>query len=164
MPHAGPYLDELRRLYASPGAIWMWNREYDFPRQVRAELMTERDSTRVVDLMWLWHFLQSDVPRGLGFVAPFYSSYGPWKHLSDETGTLRARDTVIIAGSIYQTSRRDVDSDAVTKLTEVCAVIGRGLRASRLPSPRASTRASSAGNRRAHCSPPDAEGGLAPLR
>lgn len=83
VPHAGPYLDELRRLYASPGAIWMWNREYDFPRQVRATLMTEADSTRVVDLMWLWHFLQSDLPRGLGFVAPFYSAFGPWKHRAE---------------------------------------------------------------------------------
>jgi len=84
VPHAGPYLDELARLYKSPGHIWMWNREYDFPRQVGAKLMTEADSGKVVDLMWLAHFLQSDVPRGLGFWAPFYSSYGPWKHLADD--------------------------------------------------------------------------------
>ena len=83
VPHAGPYLDELARLYASPGVIWMWNRDYDFPRQVQAGLMREEDSTRVVDLMWLWHFLQSDLPRGLGFVAPFYSTFGPWKHRAD---------------------------------------------------------------------------------
>jgi len=84
VPHAGPYLDELRRLYASPGDIWMWNREYDFGRQVHAGLMREADSTKVVDLMWLAHFLQSDLPRGLGFWAPFYSNYGPWKHLASE--------------------------------------------------------------------------------
>jgi DNA polymerase len=84
VPHAGPYLDELKRLYASPGSIWMWNREYDFTRQVHAGLLREEDSGKVIDLMWLWHFLQSDVPRGLGFVAPFYSSYGAWKHLAEE--------------------------------------------------------------------------------
>lgn len=85
VPHVGPYLDELRRLYASPGQIWMWNREYDFVRQVHAGLMgEERDSRKVVDLMWLAHFLQSDLPRGLGFWAPFYSDYGPWKHTADE--------------------------------------------------------------------------------
>jgi DNA polymerase len=88
VPHAGAYLDELKRLYASPGPIWMWNREYDFTRQVNARLMREEDSSRVVDLMWLWHFLQSDTPRGLGFVAPFYSSYGPWKHLADSEPAL----------------------------------------------------------------------------
>src|SRR5262245_14876122 len=84
VPHVEPYLSELRRLYASPGYIWMWNREYDFPRQVSATLMTEADSVKVVDLMWLAHFLQSDVPRGLGFWAPFYSNHGPWKHIADE--------------------------------------------------------------------------------
>jgi len=84
VPHVEPYLTELQRLYASPGPIWMWNREYDFPRQVQTGLMREADSLKVVDLMWLAHFLQSDVPRGLGFWAPFYSNYGPWKHLADE--------------------------------------------------------------------------------
>jgi uracil-DNA glycosylase family 4 len=93
VPHAGPYLEELRRLYASPGCIWMWNREYDFGRQVHAGLMREADSAKVVDLMWLAHFLQSDLPRGLGFWAPFYSDYGPWKHLaSDEPATYGAID------------------------------------------------------------------------
>lgn len=82
VPQVGPYIDELQRLYASPGPIWEWNREYDFQRQVGARQLREEDSSRVVDLMWLWHMLQSDLPRGLGFVAPFYSGYGPWKHLS----------------------------------------------------------------------------------
>jgi uracil-DNA glycosylase family 4 len=94
VPHAGPYIDELRRLYASPGHIWQWNREYDFVRDVTAGLMQEeRDSRKVVDLMWLAHFLQSDLPRGLGFWAPFYSNYGPWKHLaSDEPAKYGAID------------------------------------------------------------------------
>lgn len=82
VPQVGPYIDELQRLYASPGPIWEWNREYDFQRQVGARQLREEDSVRVVDLMWLWHFIQSDLPRGLGFVAPFYSGYGPWKHAS----------------------------------------------------------------------------------
>jgi DNA polymerase len=83
VPNVGPYIEELTRLYASPGPIWEWNREYDFQRQVVAGQLTEADSSRVVDLMWLAHFLQSDLPRGLGFWAPFYSDFGPWKHLAD---------------------------------------------------------------------------------
>jgi len=95
VPHTGRYLDALRRLYGSPGAIWMWNREYDFARQVHAGMLREQDSAKVVDLMWLWHVLQSDVPRGLGFVAPFYSSYGPWKHIAnDEPGVYAAVDAL----------------------------------------------------------------------
>ena len=36
-----------------------------------------------IDLMVAAHILQSDVPLGLGFWAPFYSRYGAWKHLSE---------------------------------------------------------------------------------
>ena len=82
VPYEGPYLDELRRLHASPGPIWEWNREYDFQRQVANGQLREEDSIRVVDLMRLAHFLQSDLPQGMGFWAPFYSSFGPWKHLA----------------------------------------------------------------------------------
>jgi uracil-DNA glycosylase family 4 len=83
VPNAGPYIDELKRLYASPGPVWQWNRAYDFERQLAAGFFTEADSPRVVDLMWYAHVLQSDLPLGLGFWAPFYSAYGPWKHLAD---------------------------------------------------------------------------------
>jgi uracil-DNA glycosylase family 4 len=80
VPEAEAYRDEVKRLYASPGDIWQWNREYDFIRLVNAGHLREEDSLRVVDLMWYAKVLQSDVPLGLGFWAPFYSTFGPWKH------------------------------------------------------------------------------------
>jgi uracil-DNA glycosylase family 4 len=83
VPFAGPYIDELRRLHRSPGHIWQWNKVYDVPRLVNAEILVDDDHRRVVDLMWLAHYLQSDLPRGLGFWAPFYSTFGPWKHQAD---------------------------------------------------------------------------------
>ena len=83
VPHEGPFISEIARLYASPGPIWQWNKEYDLPRLIATGALHERDQVRVIDLMWLAHFLQSDVPLGLGFWAPFYSNYGPWKHLAD---------------------------------------------------------------------------------
>lgn len=82
VPEADGYRQQLARLYASPGDIWQWNREYDFIRQVRGGYFTEADSPKVVDLMWYAKVLQSDIPLGLGFWAPFYSTYGPWKHLA----------------------------------------------------------------------------------
>lgn len=83
VPAVEGYLDALKRLHRSPGPIWEWNREYDFQRQVHLGQLDEADSVRVVDLMRLAHFLQSDLPQGLGFWAPFYSRYGPWKHLAE---------------------------------------------------------------------------------
>lgn len=82
VPFAGIYVDLIARLLASPGPQWYWNREYDFERLVKAGVLREAQSPDCVDLMWLWHVLQSDLPRGLGFVAPFYSRWGAWKHLS----------------------------------------------------------------------------------
>jgi len=82
VPDEEPYRSLLRELYASPGAIWQWNRTYDFIRLVRASYLTEADSSKVVDLMWLAKVLQSDLPMGLGFWAPFYSTWGAWKHLA----------------------------------------------------------------------------------
>lgn len=83
VPNAGPYIDELKRLYASPGPIWQWNKMYDTPRLIAHQMLTEGDHHRVIDLMWLAHYLHSDLPRGLGFWAAFYSNFGPWKHQAD---------------------------------------------------------------------------------
>lgn len=85
VPFVGGYIDALRRLHQSPGKIFGWNFwGYDFERCVASELLKSDDFSRTVDLMWWWHKLQSDLPRGLGFVAPFYSEgVGPWKHIAD---------------------------------------------------------------------------------
>jgi uracil-DNA glycosylase family 4 len=84
VPFQGPYIDQLIRLHQSPGPIWGWNfTGYDFERAVVAGVLKAEDFHKVLDLMWVAHQLQSDVPRGLGFWAPFYSSFGPWKHLAD---------------------------------------------------------------------------------
>lgn len=83
VPFQGPYVQELTRLLAGPAVCWLWNGEYDLPRLLAAETLDSSIHPRAVDLMWLWHYLQSDLPRGLGFAAPFYSDFGPWKHLAD---------------------------------------------------------------------------------
>jgi len=84
VPYVGPYIDALRRLHRSPGPLWGWNYiGYDFARCVNSDMLSEADFPKVIDLMWLAHRLHSDLPRGLGFWAPFYSGYGPWKHLAD---------------------------------------------------------------------------------
>jgi uracil-DNA glycosylase family 4 len=84
VPFVGPYLDELKRLLAPPAVLWLWNKSYDIPRLCAAGTVDELSvDRRAIDLMWLWHILQSDLPQGLGFVAPFYSRLGPWKHLAD---------------------------------------------------------------------------------
>lgn len=55
------------------------NCEYDRPRLEASGHVIAGD---FYDFMWAAHHLQSDVPLGLGFWAPFYSRFGAWKHLA----------------------------------------------------------------------------------
>lgn len=82
VPFYGGYVDIIRQLCASPlFSKAFWNISYDRPR---LEINQCPVAEPAFDIMDAWHMLQSDVPRGLGFVGPFYSTWGPWKHLSDE--------------------------------------------------------------------------------
>lgn len=82
VPYRQPFIGEIERLLAGiaarRGIVWLWNKYADWEHlrqagHTLAEIMA-------IDLMWLWHYLQSDLPRGLGFVAPMASDFGPWKH------------------------------------------------------------------------------------
>src|SRR5581483_7799448 len=56
-----------------------WNAAFDAPRLEAAGVPIKGT---IVDAMWAWHFLQSDLPKALGFVAPLLVNVAPWKHLS----------------------------------------------------------------------------------
>lgn len=79
VPYQGPYIPLCQRLFQLSCAHYLWNKEYDDPRLLAAGHTFAGDR---YDGMWLAHYLQSDVPRGLGFWAPFYCTWGPWKHLA----------------------------------------------------------------------------------
>jgi DNA polymerase I-like protein with 3'-5' exonuclease and polymerase domains len=92
VPWGGPWQDMTQRLLQSPGVKIMWNARFDMGVLRDAGIQV---GGAVLDFMWAWHVLQSDLPRGLGFVAPFYSDYGAWKHLSTtDPGTYAAIDAV----------------------------------------------------------------------
>jgi uracil-DNA glycosylase family 4 len=63
------------------GFIWYWNKYADIDHLLDAGHSIL--GSNHLDLMWLCHYLQSDIPRGLGFWAPFASDFGPWKHWSE---------------------------------------------------------------------------------
>lgn len=98
VPFEGAYLAEIARVLGAGGMIYGWNWMYDGPRLTAAAARLQLPGLdipldRVLDLMWAWHILQSDLPRGLGFAAPFYSNWGAWKHLaSTQQATYAAID------------------------------------------------------------------------
>jgi uracil-DNA glycosylase family 4 len=92
VPWSEPYIRVIKRILAAPGAKIFWNAPYDVPR---LRFNNAPVAEPILDFMWAWHVLQSDLPRGLGFVAPFYSKLGPWKHWSaDDPVRYAAMDAV----------------------------------------------------------------------
>lgn len=92
VPWEDRYLFGIRRLLDSPLAKVFWNERFDVP------ILTSKGFAPqgvILDGMWAWHMLQSSLPKGLGFVTPFYSTMQPWKHLSlAEPGKYAAQDAV----------------------------------------------------------------------
>lgn len=81
VPFEPGYIEILRDLFAAQGVMYYWYKGYDYPRLRKAQMPIA--AHLAWDCMWMWKALQSDVPQGLGFAAPFYSRFGAWKHLNE---------------------------------------------------------------------------------
>jgi len=87
VPFIGPYVPLIARLLQSPGPHVFWYRQYDCPR---LEMNGCPVAPPILDAKDMCHVLQSDVPKGLGHWAPYYSDAPPWKHLSGVNPTYYA--------------------------------------------------------------------------
>lgn len=86
VPWDGRYLASIQQALSSPCSKVFWNENFDVPILRDRAKMEVRG--QILDGMWAWHILQSDIPKGLGFVAPFYSDLPPWKHMNDSNPAL----------------------------------------------------------------------------
>lgn len=89
VPYEGPYIALIDQLLNSGAWLYMWNKRYDESRlrfNNHTFVTAAGEAVTILDLMWAAHHLQSDLPLGLGFWAPFYSDYGAWKHLGKQRG------------------------------------------------------------------------------
>ncbi len=80
-PWEVPYIREAGRLLEGANTVVGWN-SYAFDEPILNEhgvYFTGKHH----DAMWMWHFVQSDLPRGLAFASGVYArTLRPWKHLS----------------------------------------------------------------------------------
>lgn len=72
-----------RLLLLKAQRLVFWNADFDVPRLKAAGMKLPED--RILDAMWMWHYLQSDLPKGLGFVATFFTELQEWKSLSERS-------------------------------------------------------------------------------
>lgn len=108
VPWASPYIELCKRLLARSQETIFWNQGFDVPR-LKAQGITF--GGRIVDGMWAWHWLQSDLPKSLGFVAPFYSDLAAWKHLSDSQPAYYSAVDADATIRCYAGIKRDIQAE-----------------------------------------------------
>jgi uracil-DNA glycosylase len=79
----GPFTEFAKQVMRLPNEKHGWNSfAFDQP------ILAQHDCTvagRHIDLMWAWHHLQPDLPRGLQYATSFYIPEAePWKHRAGE--------------------------------------------------------------------------------
>lgn len=80
VPWRAEYLPTIRKLFASPFPKVGWNNHGFDDARISVQMPIHGDS---LDAMQAWHVLNSAMPKGLGFVTPYYwQNTQMWKHLS----------------------------------------------------------------------------------
>lgn len=79
VPWSAEYMPHIQRLMGSSGIKVAHNQNYDRARILAAGMTINGTA---YDTMWAWHVANSDLEKGLGFVATFCCPDQPrWKHL-----------------------------------------------------------------------------------
>lgn len=106
VPWTPPYTEILRHAFSLSRELQFWNKYFDWPRLKASGVKSE---ARIVDAQEAWHFLQSDMPKALGFVAPFFVNTASWKHMgADKPEFYNVKDTAT-QSLIYARTRRALE-------------------------------------------------------
>jgi uracil-DNA glycosylase family 4 len=102
-PWCAPYISILQTAFDRSDEFVEWATDrFDSRRLGSAGLALPR---RIVGGLWVWHWLQSDLHKGLGRVAPFFYKGPPWKHRSMENPGLYNALDVAIGRACYEGSK-----------------------------------------------------------
>lgn len=124
VPWDAEHLAGIEYLFSLPNQLVGWNLAYDSPR-VRAQMPIRGTE---IDAMLAWHVLNTNMPKGLGFVTPFYvHNTEMWKHLADarpafynaKDSDMTLRNWLGIRRDLEKNKLMDVFKEHVMKLNEV---------------------------------------------
>lgn len=77
-PWTVPFISILQELLDASNETVEWATNHFDSRRLAAAGLRLPD--RNVSALWAWHWLQSDLRKGLEYVAPFFGACTPWKH------------------------------------------------------------------------------------
>ncbi len=124
VPWDAEHMAGIEYLFSLQNKLVGWNLAYDSPR-VRAQMPIRGTE---IDAMLAWHVLNTSMPKGLGFVTPFYvHDTAMWKHLSEaqpafynaKDSDMTLRNWLGILRDLKQNNLLDVFEKHVMKLNEV---------------------------------------------
>lgn len=130
VPWIEPFISISKQILAAPNDKLFWNFDFDVPRLEDADCSV---NGRIVDVMWLFHFLFPDLPRGLGNVAPFYTNVPEWKSQSQAQPEYYSAMDSYVTGRVYEGILKHLESRGmlqiadrhVTQLLQVLRRMGR---------------------------------------
>lgn len=115
MPWQQPYLALIREVLAKAEEVIFWNQAFDQPRLVAAQCHI---NGKVTDAMFAWHWLQSDLPKALAFVAPMFALIEPWKYLSSSRPAYYSAMDSAVTMDCYLGIRAQLEADGRWEMFE----------------------------------------------
>lgn len=120
-----PFVDIARALFMAPNDKVFWNAQYDLPRLVVNGYTV---NGRIVDAMWLWHFLYPDLPKALGHVTPYIMNVPEWKSKAQNSDTYYGCMDAFTTANVYEEVERRLDKFGMKEVasrhvTDILAVL-----------------------------------------
>lgn len=114
-PWTEMYIAAFKELMMSDKDKIFWNANFDVPRLIHNGTPI---GGRIVDAMWLWHFLQSDLPRGLGSVAPYFCDLPEWKSQAQAKPAWYSCCDSYATANVYKGTMRDLADRGLAEIAD----------------------------------------------
>lgn len=102
-PWAPPFREILSMLLSQCNEVVEWaTNHFDTRRLVRDGVPCP---DRRVSALWAWHWLQSDLRKGLEVVAPFFGADTPWKHTNTSDPAYYSAMDSLIGRQCYEATK-----------------------------------------------------------
>jgi uracil-DNA glycosylase family 4 len=108
VPWLPPYISLSKDILFQAQKVVFWNQQFDLPRLQASGCVV---GGQVIDAMFAWHWLQSDLPKALAFVAPLFALLKPWKHLNSAQPAYYSAMDSAVTMDCYLAIRKQLEQD-----------------------------------------------------
>lgn len=119
-PWTPPYRDALNHLLPRFNRLVFWNYRFDVPRLRAAGVRIPK--AKIIDAMWLFHFMYPHLPYGLGNAATYYTGLPEWKSLARAESVYYSAMDALATAEIYEGLLKElppITDRHVTKLLHI---------------------------------------------